>query len=1334
MDWSAGAVDLVTESSPWPDSAGPRRAGVSSFGISGTNAHVVLEQAPSVEAEVVEVPEMPALPAVPWVVSAKTSEGLRAQVRCLARWAGSADADAVAIGAALVRTRAVFEHRAVVVGGGRDELVEALSAVVPVGGGRDGGVVWVFPGQGAQWTGMARQLMAESAVFASSMAECAAALAPFVEWSLPEALDGDLSRVDVVQPVLWAVMVSVAQVWRSWGVRPAAVIGHSQGEIAAACVAGVLSLADGARVVALRSRALRELAGGGGMVSVMAAEQRVRELLPEGLSVAAVNGPTTVVVSGPDEGLVLLLGRCEAVGVRARRVAVDYASHSPQMQQVRDRLLADLEPVRPGAGEVAVFSTVTGGLVDGRRMDAGYWFDNLRSTVRFAEAVRSAADVGGRSFVEVSAHPVLLPAIEETLDDVTVVGSLRRDDGGLRRLLTSAAELFTAGVEVDWHAIFEGVPHTHVDLPTYAFQRERYWLRTRRDTGDLSGAGLARTGHPLLGAEVDLAAGDGHLWTGRWSADSMPWLADHAVFDAVVVAGAVWVELALHTGDQIGAPVVRELVLQSPLVLPEQGAVQIQASVGAADGNGHRELRVHSRPDGDPDAIWTQHVQGVLAAGEAGGVARPFGNQWPPAGAIAVPLDDLYERLARHGYQYGPAFQGLRKVWRLGSDLLAEVTLPEPADGFLLHPALLDSALQAALAAGGDAPVSLPFAWNDVALSAVGADTVRARLSPRGADQMSVTLADGSGALLGSVRSLLSRPVSADQLRPSAPGGALYTVEWAQIPVPGDGGEPPELFEPQLGGRSTSDVVGEGLAAVQRWLSAEDGNLAVVAPQTVPEGAALWGLVRSAQSEHPGRFVLVDCDDHPASRALLPQVTGLDEPQLRICEGQLSAPRLTRVAADAKPVWEGTVLITGGTGVLGSQVARHLVEAHGVRSLVLVSRQGMIAPGAPELSAELTAAGADVSVVACDVSDRAALAEVLDGITGLRGVIHTAGVLDDGTIESLTPDRVRAVLAAKADSARHLHELTAHLDLTAFVLFSSVAGMLGTAGQGNYAAANAYLDALATHRRLQGLPAVSLPWGMWEERSGLTRHLDRIEINRMSRGGLSPMPTPEALRLFDLAVAADEPVLVPIRLNLAAVRTEPEIPALLRGLVRARPRRTASASHEGTAGLRRRITEADPGEREPIALRLLCQEIAVVLGYRGPENVPVDRTFNEMGFDSLTAVQLRNRLKAATELSLPATLVFDYPTPAALARHLLDRISGDPSPETAGIQAIDHLERMLGMLPAGDEQGVRVARRLRDVLDRWAAKDQAPGDAGDDLDTASDDELIAILGRELRGS
>ncbi|MFA1538209.1 type I polyketide synthase [Actinomadura monticuli] len=778
VDWSAGEARLLTGPVDWPDTGRPRRAAVSSFGISGTNAHLVLEQAPERGG-----PE----PSAPlWVLSAKSARALRAQARRLAEHVAAAPGVTPAeVGWSLIRTRSVFEHRAAVIGGDRLRLLDGLAAladgrpdvdvVTGVAGAGGARPVLVFPGQGSQWIGMGAELLECSPVFAARVADCERALAPYVDWSLVEALrGGDLSRVDVVQPALWAVMVSLTAVWAEYGVTPAAVIGHSQGEIAAACVAGALTIEDAARVVAVRSRALRRLSGQGAMASLRASEEQTARLLdPAGdVTVAGVNGPASTVVSGPPEQVAAVVAAAEEQGLRARTIDVDYASHGPQVDRIADGLTEALAGVRPAAARVPFYSTVTGGRT-GVPLDAGYWVTNLRRPVRFAATVKALLDDGHRVFIEAAPNPVLTPGIEECAEEAGVraaaLGTIRRDQGGRDQLVRALARAFTAGVDVDWTRCFPADPPPRVvDLPTYAFERERYWLAPEREVVDAADLGLGSTGHPVLGAAVEPADGDGRVLTGRVSPRRQSWLADHVIAGALLVPGAAQVEWALRAADEAGCSGVDEFVLRAPLAVADPGGVNVQVVVGAPGGDGRREVGVYSRAG----AAWTCHATGMLGTASAAPGEPPAA--WPPPGAEPVDLTGFYARADAAGYGYGPAFQGLRAMWRDGSEAYAEIDLPEAAavrDGFGVHPALLDAVLHPLLEGGLDGGgVWLPFIWNDVALHAVGATSVRVRLSALGGDldqgvRLTVTDPDGGPVLDAEV---VLRRADEDRLRAAA--------------------------------------------------------------------------------------------------------------------------------------------------------------------------------------------------------------------------------------------------------------------------------------------------------------------------------------------------------------------------------------------------------------------------------------------------------------------------------------------------------------------------------------------------------------------------------------
>ncbi|MDO0929804.1 SDR family NAD(P)-dependent oxidoreductase [Streptomyces sp. TG1A-8] len=1806
VDWASGGVSLLTENQSWTTDGAPRRAAVSSFGISGTNAHVILEEyvpaaddlaqdiVPPSAAESVVIPPSGAATApagvLPLLVSARGSDALRDLAGRLLPLLDGADAPrAAGLACALATTRSQFEHRAVVLGADVPDLTRALTALAQ---GKEGPglvravaesgrrTVFVFPGQGSQWAGMAGELAARSEVFTASLRRCADALRPYIDWDPLAVARGEagapsLDRVDVVQPMLFAVMVSLAELWRTYGVRPAAVIGHSQGEIAAACVAGALSLDDAARVVALRSRALAGLSGTGGMMSVALPAPEVTPLLARWqgrVAVAAVNGPRSTVVSGDRTALEELRAACDGDGVRARMIPVDYASHSPHVDVLREELADALSGLRPRPADTVFCSTVTGEPIDTGELDAAYWFRNLRRPVQLERAVYTLLDRGYDCFVEISPHPVLTVGLQEAIEEhdtqAVVLESLRRDDGGPRRFLASLAQAHVQGVDVDWTPALPSPDAPRVELPLYPFQRRRHWIEAVEPVAGADRLGLTDAGHGLLGAAVRLADSGDLLLTGSLGLESHPWLADHRVAGTVLVPGAALVDIALHAAGLVGALHLVELDLLAPLALPD-GGVRLQVAVGAPDATGARTVDIYSaHRDATDDGPWTHHARGTAAAT----VAPPTGPSaapavWPPADAEPLDLTGHYEALAERGYDYGPAFRGLRGAWRHGDDVLAEVVLTEhqreQADVFGLHPALLDAALHAtAFAAAYDRPaLLLPFAWSGVSLWATGATRLRVRLTRLAPDTYRVELADAAGPV-AAVASLILRPApSALGVRNSA-AGHLHRVTWQDAST---GAGQPEtrthvLLRPDQDGqallsaaldttdagldrlpdlaalrsaldegvttprtvladltalagpngaggpaapaRAARDTVRQALHLAQDWQADErfaDSRLVFLTRDAVATGsggtppdpvqAAVWGLVRSAQAENPGRFGLLDTDGSDTSRHALPRALALDESQLALRNGRILCPRLTQAdigregeltppadggpwrldfagrstlhglalvaapeisaplgpgevrvrmraagvnfrdvlmtlgmvpptaglpggegagvvlevgddvtglapgdrvmglfhggigpvtVADARlvtrvpaalslsqaaavpvayltayygladlaglkagesvlvhaaagavghaavqlarhwgalvhataspPKWdavralgvasnrvassrsldfeadvlkqtdgrgvdvvlnslarefvdaslrllprggrfiemgktdirdadevtgafpgvryrafdlgeagpdrikrmldeisglfdsgalapmpiaawdvrhapdafrhlsqghnigkvvltlpaplrpEGTVLVTGALGTLGRRVAQRLVTEHGVRRLVLAGRRGPDTPGAVELCAELTALGTRAEVVVCDTADRDALAGLLAAIPPehpLVAVVHAAGVLDDGVIASLTDERVDRVFRPKVDAAVHLDELTRGWELDAFVLFSSAAGVLGGAGQASYAAANAFLDALAARRRAAGLPGLSLAWGLWAERSGMTGHLDDGDLARMRRGGVLPLETEAGLALFDSAIEAPDALLVPTRLDTSALRgrTAEELPTpLLRSLVQAAPvRRAAVADSDGAVGgdgterMADRLARMSVPERARALRQLVRTQVAAALGHSSAESVDMDTTFKESGFDSLTGVELRNRLSAATGLRLPATLVFDEPTPAILAEHLLARLGPAPADETnadrpTGPSLLEEIDRLAGLLltaPAGRADGA-VAVRLRGLVAQWddhhrptGAEPRPSEQAEPDLADADDAALFDVLDSEL---
>ncbi|MFF8960992.1 type I polyketide synthase [Streptomyces sp. NPDC014894] len=1480
VDWSAGAVSLLTEATPWPEAGRPRRAGVSSFGISGTNAHAILEQAPApatpgpapstaqpqapAAAEPGPVgaePQAPATaepspvqPVVPLVVSARGEDALRAQARRLHAHVHADPALSLAdLGLSLATTRSALDQRAALIAGDRTDLLRGLDALARGedtpgllrGTARDSRTAFLFTGQGSQRPGMGRGLYEAYPAFATALDEVCAELDRHLDQPLKALLfasDGaPLDETRFTQPALFAVEVALFRLLESWGVRPDLLSGHSIGEIAAAHVAGVFSLQDACELVAARGRLMQALPTGGVMIAVQASEEEVLPLLTERVSVAAVNGPRSVVVAGDEDAALAVVAHF--TDRKTKRLTVSHAFHSPHM----DGMLADFRKVAEGLTyaepAVPVVSNLSGAIVTDEMSNADFWVRHVREGVRFLDGVRALEAAGVTSYLELGPDGILSALAQECVaeDGAVFLPVLRNDRPEAETVTAALAHAHTLGTAVDWNAYFAGA--RPVELPTYAFQRKRYWLDVGLSAEDVAAAGLETADHPLLGATVALPASDGLVLTGRLALTTHPWLADHTVMDTVVLPGTAFVELALRAGGECGCDTVEELTIESPLTLPAKGSVQLQLAVAAADDTGRRTLTLHSRradaPAGEP---WTRHAAGVLAP-TAPAPAPAFDlSEWPPAGAEPVSTDAFYPGAAAAGLDYGPAFQGLRAAWRRDGELFAEIALDEEhaseAAAYGVHPALLDAALHAiGLGAPGDTPAEgarLPFAWTGVRLHASGADRIRVRLTAADSGGVTLEAADSTGAPVATVGSLVLRPLSAQRFDDgrSAHHESLFGVEWTRTPLaPGSvpsgerwavlGEDAPDLriagerlaAYPDLtalrdaltAGASAPDVVfldglarpadpgadlpataraaaHHALALLQEWLADErlDGSRLVLLTRgavaaapgerlTDPALAPVWGLVRSAQSENPGRFVLADTDGAESSFGALAAALATDEPQFALRSGEAHVFRLRRVArtepesapasdgsassegSDASPVSpygvDGTVLVTGASGTLGGLVARHLVAERGVRNVLLLSRRGERAPGAAELARELGESGARVTWAACDAADRDALEAVLAAVPEdrpLTAVVHTAGVLDDGILESLTPERLDTVLRPKLDAAWNLHRLTGDLPLSAFVLFSSVAAGFGAPGQGNYAAANAFLDALAQHRRAMGLPGQSLAWGLWATEDGMAGALADADLSRMARSGVAGLAPDEGLALFDASHALDEAVLAPMRIEPAALRAQAAdgtLPPLLRGIVRTPVRRAAESgtrggAHSGarTAGsLAESLAGLSPAEREQAVTELVRTQVAAVLGYQGPDDVDAGRGFLDLGFDSLTAVDLRNRLTASAGLRLPVTLIFDYPSPAALASYLGERLGQDDTARRPVHTELDKLETMLAAVGPDDVDRAGITARLRDLLAKWnethSAQDSAAGER--EIQSATADEIFDLLDEEL---
>ncbi|MEU4345710.1 type I polyketide synthase [Nocardia sp. NPDC023852] len=1470
VDWSAGAVRVLTDAEPWPAGDRPRRAGVSSFGISGTNAHVILEEPPAAPSphavtehdggEPVAAVSDIDIDVVPLVVSAKSEEALRGQADRLRAWlADRADVDLWAVARSLLDSRALLDQQGVVIGRDRQELLAGLEALansslgsasldagaqgqalVVDGVAGPGETVFLFTGQGAQRVGMGAGLYEAFPAFATALDEVcgefdrhrdkphpspdhasrnSASALKEVMFTDPE---GVLDRTEWTQPALFAFEVAMFRLLGSFGLAPDVVAGHSIGELAAAYVAGVWSLADACVLVAARGRLMGALPVGGAMLAVAVSETDMAEVIAEydgRVSIAAVNGPESVVISGDSDAVDEVERTLSAQHRKTTRLRVSHAFHSVLMEPMLDEFRSVAERLTYREPLMPILSNVSGEQAGDEVCDPEYWVAQVRGCVRFAPGVDTLVEAGVRRFVEVGPDAVLAAMTRECLAEhadrqakSTVVASSRRSIDESAQFVMCLAQAHTVGLPVDLRPLFSGRATDRVALPTYAFQHRRYWLQPP------SGGVTGTFGHPLLANVVPVAGKDEWLFTGRFSVRTHPWIADHAVFGSVLLPGTAFAELALSAGARLHVDVIEELLLETPLMLVGDAEVDLQLSAAAPDGGGRRAFAIYSRPAADGDSAdehpWVRHAGGVLAA--AADNARIWSEQtWPPLGAEPSNDASFYDRLAQRGFEYGPAFQGVTAMWTRGEQTFAEVSLDESASGsasaFAIHPALLDSCLHVAIdSLTDDLPTGqlpLPFSFAGVRLWRSGVGAVRARVVRDSGGQVGIDVVDDTGSIVLTIDAVIARPVDVEALnvastttRRSLP----LHLRWvsSELPAPTSVGvmatlgsarvvgvdrhysdvaelaateEIPDLVvwsladeltvDPVDGDGRIGDASSDGHAAAIRasvhavweilrsWLSSErleDSRLVVatrgatgVAGESVDlAAAAVAGMVRTAQSEHPDRIVLLDHEGILDADVVRSSIES-DQGQIAVRDSRMFVPRLSGGVRPEEPqssepgamFGNGTVLITGGTGGLGAVMARHLVAVHGVEHLLLVSRRGEAAAGVAELVAELTDMGAEIRVVACDVGDRTSVAAVLDTIGAeypLTAVIHSAGVVDDATLEKLTAEQIDRVLAPKVDGALHLNDLTRGHDLAAFIMFSSVASTFGAPGQGNYAAANSFLDGLARARRAQGLPGLSVAWGPWHQEAGMTGKLARASLARLERLGIKVLGDDDGVALLDAAIAADEPVAVCADFDkpmLAAHARAGLLPEVLSSLMPAPVRRAANGVAAG-GQLAGRLAAAREDQRDAVVLGFVREQAAAVLGHPSAAAVKPDAPFTELGFDSLGVVELRNRLAEATGMKLPSSLVFNYPTTTAVAKYLRSRWEATATVSMVDDQIVS-LRRLLATTSADEKE--RLVERIRSALAEAAAERESPTRSVRVAveAAASADELLALIDRQI---
>ncbi|MFD0417101.1 type I polyketide synthase [Streptomyces sp. NPDC127108] len=1279
VDWSAGSVELLTEAREWAgrDGGAPRRAAVSSFGVSGTNAHVIVEQAPGAESAesggAVESPEsadeVTPGTAVPWLVSARSTEALRAQAgRLVEHLTGRAEVESADVAWSLLSGRALHEHRAVVLGHGRVELLAGLDAVASGGPGAvtgsvtDGRLGVVFTGQGSQRVGMGRELYEAFPVFADALDEVCAHLDGHLERPLKDVMFGAdgalLEQTAFAQPALFAVEVALYRLAESFGVRPEIVGGHSIGELTAAYVAGLWSLEDAAQLVAARGRLMQALPEGGGMLAVQAAEADVLPLL-EGLSesvgVAAVNGPAQVVLSGERTVLAGLEEKLRGEGRKVRWLKVSHAFHSPLMDPALDDFRKVAEELTYQTPKLPVVSNVTGELAESAQLkDPEYWVRHIREAVRFHDGLTALTGFGASTVLELGPDAVLTAMAHDTITDPSaeagLVAALRKDRPEPDTFLAALAHLHVRGIDVDWTPLY-GTTRARrlVELPTYAFQHRTYWPEPK-------GSGTS--------AEDRSDGVDAEFWEVVQRED-LEGLAETLELDQEASLKSVLPALATWRRRQ-------------------QEQHQVEAL----------RYRVTWKPlSGDPSP----------------GAGSAFGGTWAlvvPAGAAGHPWSAAAEEA----------------LAAAGADVRRVVVGDEVVDRTAMARLLRESAEGAEAADGGAALAGV--------LSLLALDERPYGQAASGEDDHS---REGTPALtwgMAATLALTQAVVDAEV------GGRLWIATSGAVSV-GDADPVRSVTQGQAWGFGR--VV--GLEHPDVW-----GGLIDLTETTGSTGAKGAMKTTDATSGTGALEGTVPARARDLLTTLLTRTAapGFTEDQLAVRPSGVHVRRLVRAPRSAAPAtpWQprGTVLVTGGTGALGAHVARWCAGG-GAQHLVLTSRRGPDAPGAAELRAELEDLGAKVTVAACDVADRDALARLLAEIPAdapLSAVVHAAGLGQDRMIDETGPEDFAEIVAAKTAGAAHLDDLLGDTPLDAFVLFSSIAGVWGSGGQAAYAAANAFLDGLAERRRAQGRAVTSVAWGPWGG-SGMAG--DDAAAAHLSKRGLPVLRPESAIAALRHALDRRDPLV-----TVADVDWERFAPAftvrrpspLLDDLPEARRALDAASADQGArasdgadaeAALRARLADATPAERERTVLKLVRTEVAAVLGHTGTEAVREDRAFKDFGFDSLTAVELRTRLNAATGLSLPSTLVFDHPTPGELALELLAELLPDAAADTTdgadgeGTGADDpadaEVRRALAAVPIAR---IREAG-LVDALLRLAAPDTGTAPADDDDADASIDAM-----------
>ncbi|KAK4495334.1 hypothetical protein PRZ48_013665 [Zasmidium cellare] len=1243
IDWENANIELVTKARNWPESGRPRRAAVSAFGIGGTNAHLVLEQGKVAEDDIADVPghtRTNVAKLCPWLLSGADHSALQAQAQ-LALGLGHPDPSDVAF--SFATTRSLLRWRAAVPPGDTEAL-KALAKGAPhprllVAQAIAPRLVVMFSGQGGQFAEMFDELSTTFHVFKYHLKAICDAIDNHIEQPLMQTLQSSaeiVHRTDISQPALFAFQVALYRTLEHFGIVPTYLIGHSIGEITAAHVRGILTLEDAAKLAVTRGR-LMSAVGKGAMASIEASEEEVQQSL-DGLKtmtddiavIAAINSEDSMVISGPPKSVQLVEDHFRAQGRRTKRLQISHACHSPAMKAIGPEFQDFLETITYHELRIPIISTVTGSLAKSLDLcSPEYWTRQLVSPVRFADAVRTARELGCSHFLEIGPSAALASHVQDAVPTGATI----------RSFIEALTSLTIQGCDVAWSRALEGSGAKKVDLPTYPFQRKRYWL----DPPNISETD-GETGGGFLDAGVSVPGSSQVVFSGIVPLGKFPWLGDHVMGGKTILPATAFVEMALKAGREVGLNVLGELTLLKPLDSSEGDDVRLQMIVEDAGTNSGRTFNIFSRPTrAKISEDWNLHASGVLQERLHHSVQQAVHTSWPTQGEIEI--TGAYNQLQAAGISYGPAFRCIQRLCQTQEGFVAKLVLPEecrPGD-HLVHPALLDAALHVPLLASpSDAITRLPFRLAGVRLWPSKEREVRAVVRNLENGDLAVTVYDLRGHLVAEIDTVCLRKMAKKS-------GDLFALQWSPIPMKplvASGRKSNEkIVRIRPKGQSVEAVheaVNDILGVVQAWNRASnDGSnqrLVIITERATTSGpdlssAAVWGFIRSAQSESGDQIVLIDVDGTQDSEEALHEAIATDETVLAIRNGKVLIPKLVRgiEMTGCEPLSsEGTVLITGGTGAVGSVLCRHLVQRHGVTNLLLTSRTGDLPDSLTDLA---TTAGVRITTRSCDVADYAQLKALVD-ITHppVTAVFHLAGILDDAMTSSLTPDRMERVLCTKANGAWNLHNLLPNA--RPFVLFSSAAGILGNPGQANYAAANTYLDALARYRSQHGLHAVSLAWGPWENAGGMAGDIKEF-------GQLQAMSDEVGMELLDQALRSVEPVVVPLVVK-------GEVPDISRRTL------SISSSHKAVErGLQ--LNGLSPEQRLTELRDLLSREIAHVLGY---DKLP-DLPFTEIGVDSLTGVLIRNKINKLTGVALSSSVMFEVENIEELSNIVLEKLDED---------------------------------------------------------------------------